>query len=41
MNTNQSDLNFEDIQVYRDEYIRQMDQHVDKTEFAKNNADSL
>ena len=41
MNTNQSDLNFEDIQIYRDEYIRQMDQHVDKTEFAMNNADSL
>lgn len=41
MNINQSDLNFEDIQVYRDEYIRQMDQHVDKTEFAMNNADSL
>lgn len=41
MNTNQSELPFEDIQIYRDEYIRQMDKHADKTAFAINNADSL
>ncbi len=32
---------FEDVQNHREEYIRELDKRVDKTEFAKQNAESL
>lgn len=41
MSINKNEFHFDDIQDYRDEYIRQMNQHDDKTTFAINNADSL
>lgn len=33
--------NFEDVQLYREEYIRELDKHSDKTAYAQNNASSL
>ncbi len=41
MSINKNEFHFDDIQDYRDEYIRQMNQHDDKTTFAITNADSL
>lgn len=41
MTTAQNMSQFEDIQIYREEYIRKLDQIKDKTEFALNNASSL
>ena len=41
MSINKNELHFDDIQVYRDEYIRQINQHNDKSAFAMANADSL
>lgn len=41
MTTDQNMSQFEDIQIYREEYIRKLDQTKDKTEFALNNASSL
>lgn len=41
MNTQPNMPQFEDIQVYREEYIRELDQTNDKTAFAINNASSL
>lgn len=32
---------FEDLQIYREEYIRELDKHLDKTEYAQSNASSL
>ena len=41
MNTQPNMPQFEDIQIYREEYIRELDQTNDKTAFAINNASSL
>lgn len=41
MSTDQSTFQFEDIQEYRNKYIRELDERVDKTEFALNYASSL
>lgn len=41
MNISKNELHFDDIQIYRDEYIRQINRHNDKTAFAMANADSL
>ncbi|WP_418667212.1 DEAD/DEAH box helicase [Allofournierella sp.] len=41
MPTEQNIVPFEDIQTYRDNYIRELDKRVNKTEFAINNAESL
>ena len=41
MNTETFSLEFEDVQVYREKYIRALDQRDDKTAFAKSNANSL
>lgn len=41
MSINKNEFHFDDIQDYRNEYIRQMNQHDDKTTFAITNADSL
>lgn len=41
MSTEESAVLFEDIQVYREKYIRELDKRKDKTEFAVNNAESL
>ena len=34
-------LELNDIQIYREEYIRELDKQIDKTEYAKSNASSL
>lgn len=41
MDTERNELPFDDIQVYREKYIRELDKRTDKTEFAINNAESL
>ncbi len=41
MDTERSELAFDDIQIYREKYIRELDKRTDKTEFALNNAESL
>lgn len=41
MDTERNELSFDDIQVYREKYIRELDKRTDKTEFAINNAESL
>lgn len=41
MTTKMPSLKFEDIQVHREKYIRELNQRTDKTDFAKTNADSL
>lgn len=41
MNMSHNETPFEDAQYYRDEYIRNLDQHDDKTSFAVSNASSL
>lgn len=41
MNTQPNKPQFEDIQIYREEYIRELAQTEDKTAFAINNASSL
>lgn len=41
MDTERNELSFDDIQVYREKYIRELDKRMDKTEFAINNAESL
>lgn len=41
MSTDQNIFQFEDIQDYRNKYIRELDERVDKTEFVQNNASSL
>lgn len=41
MSTEASSPKFEDVQQYREEYIREIDKHTDKTEYVQNNASSL
>lgn len=41
MSIEASSPKFEDVQQYREEYIRELDKHTDKTEYAQNNASSL
>lgn len=41
MTTEMLSPEFEDVQAHREKYIRALDQRTDKTDFAKNNADSL
>lgn len=41
MSTEISSPKFENLQVYREEYIRELDRRLDKTEYAQNNASSL
>lgn len=41
MTTEMQSPQFEDAQVHREKYIRELDQRTDKTDFAKTNADSL
>lgn len=41
MSTETSSPKIEDLQIYREEYIRELDKHLDKTEYAQNNASSL
>ncbi len=41
MSTEASSPKIEDLQIYREEYIRELDKHLDKTEYAQNNASSL
>ena len=41
MTTEMPSPQFEDAQVHREKYIRELDQRTDKTDFAKTNADSL
>ncbi len=41
MSTEVNSSKFEDIQIYREEYIRELDKQVDKTEYAQANASSL
>ncbi len=41
MSTEVNSPKFEDIQIYREEYIRELDKQVDKTEYAQANASSL
>lgn len=41
MTTEMLSPQFEDAQVHREKYIRELDQRTDKTDFAKTNADSL
>ena len=41
MSTEVSSPKFEDLQIYREEYIRELDKRFDKTEYAQNNASSL
>lgn len=41
MSTEVSSSKFEDLQIYREEYIRELDKHLNKTEYAQSNASSL
>lgn len=41
MDTEINELSFDDIQIYREKYIRELDERPDKTEFAINYAESL
>ena len=41
MSTEINSPKFDDIQEYREEYIRELDRREDKTDFAKNNSSSL
>ena len=41
MSTEVNSPKFEDVQIYREEYIRELDKQVDKTEYAQANASSL
>jgi hypothetical protein len=41
MNTEKNSPKFDDIQEYREEYIRELDRREDKTDFVKNNSSSL
>lgn len=41
MSTEVNSPKFEDLQIYREEYIRELDKRLDKTEYAQSNASSL
>lgn len=41
MSTEVNSPKFEDVQIYREEYIRELDKQVDKTEYAQANSSSL
>ena len=41
MSTEVSSPKFENLQIYREEYIRELDKRPDKTEYAQSNASSL
>ncbi len=41
MSTEINSPKFEDVQIYREEYIKELDKRVDKTEYAQANASSL
>ena len=41
MSTEIDSPKFENLQIYREEYIRELDRRLDKTEYAQNNASSL
>lgn len=41
MSTEINSPKFEDVQIYREEYIRELDKQIDKTEYAQANASSL
>lgn len=41
MSTEINSPKFEDVQIYREEYIKELDKQIDKTEYAQANASSL